>query len=253
MFLGENLSHFSPRNVVIWFTLAFQAGCINVGGFLACRRFVTHVTGFATLFGADVARLEYREAFSMLSVPLFFILGAMISSFLVDRRMIRGLAPRYATVLFIMALTNILLVAAGNLGQFGSFNDPMVLHRDYLFLAVLCFVAGLQNAMVTSASGAVVRTTHLTGITTDLGIGLVRVLFHTHKLNRRDEIRACWVRFGLIASFATGSAVAAFLFLNWQYWGFLFPAVISTLLWLNTLNRDRRHPWRRRLMAEARA
>lgn len=252
MFQGENLSHFSPRNVVIWFTLAFQAGCINVGGFLACRRFVTHVTGFATLFGADIGRMDYQQAFGMLSVPLFFVVGAMISSFLVDRRMIRGLAPRYASVLFVMALINISLVVAGNLGCFGSFSEPMVLHRDYLFLALLCFVAGLQNAMVTSASGAVVRTTHLTGITTDLGIGLVRVIFHNHKLSRQNEIRACWVRFGLIASFAAGSTAAAFLFLSYEYWGFLFPAVISSVLWANTLNRDLRHPWRRRLMMEAR-
>ncbi|MBX3041685.1 MAG: DUF1275 domain-containing protein [Bdellovibrionaceae bacterium] len=235
MFRGETLSHFSLRNAVIWFLLAFQSGMINAGGFLACGRFVSHITGFATLIGTDLAQSSVFHALGMLAVPGFFILGAMISGFLVDRRKIQGRSPRYSSVLFLIVLIHIGVLAAGLDERFGEFGEPVTYLRNYVLLALLCFVSGLQNAMVTSASGAVVRTTHLTGITTDLGIGLVRVLFHNHKLSRIDEIRAVWMRIGVIASFMLGSAIAAFIFIAHQYWGFALPTMISLVIWYMTL------------------
>ncbi len=50
-----------PSNWVLfhWFLLSFNAGCINAGGFLATGRFVSHVTGFATFFGVDLANREH--------------------------------------------------------------------------------------------------------------------------------------------------------------------------------------------------
>jgi uncharacterized membrane protein YoaK (UPF0700 family) len=239
MFRGESLSHFSLRNTVYWFTLAFQAGAINAGGFLACGRFVTHTTGFATLFGTDIAKGEIATGVGMLAVPLFFLLGAMISAFYVDRRRILGLPPRYKTVFFLIAFFNLFILIAGLTGQFGVFGEPLALTRDFILLALLCFVSGLQNALISSASGAVVRTTHVTGLTTDLGIGLVRVAFHTHKLSRETEIRATGMRIGIISSFALGGTLAAFIFFSHQYWGFILPTVISILLWIFTLRQLR--------------
>ena len=81
MFATRNTSTLSDfsidtrRNRVIWFTLAFQAGWINAGGFLACHRFVSHVTGFATQFGVDIAEFRWTDATGMLTVPLFFFNG----------------------------------------------------------------------------------------------------------------------------------------------------------------------------------
>ena len=75
------------------------------------------------------------------------------------------------------------------------------------------------------------RTTHLTGITTDLGIGMVRVFSTKQDVNiKTHETRANWVRIGLIGCFALGSTAAAFLFYHFQYLGFLGPALISLIL-----------------------
>ncbi|MBX2986671.1 MAG: DUF1275 domain-containing protein [Bdellovibrionaceae bacterium] len=239
MFRGENLSHFSLRNMLIWVLMSFQAGAINAGGFIACSRFVTHTTGFATLFGTELARGELTAGIGILSVPCYFLLGAMLSAFLVDRRRIQGQQPLYSAVMGLVCLILFTVVVAGNLGFFGVFNHPMVMARDYAFLALLCFVSGLQNAMVTSASGAVVRTTHLTGLTTDLGIGLVRVISQTRVLSREDEIRAVWMRLGIIGSFILGSTAGAFVFFTQQYWGFLLPALVASVLWVMTMKRFR--------------
>ena len=62
--------------------MAFQAGLINIGGFMACHRFVSHITGFATFFGYEINQADTSAALSMLVVPMFFLFGCMISGFL---------------------------------------------------------------------------------------------------------------------------------------------------------------------------
>ena len=53
------------RNQVLWLSLAFQGGFMNAGGFLACHRFVSHVTGYGTHVGVALGREEYLGAFEM--------------------------------------------------------------------------------------------------------------------------------------------------------------------------------------------
>lgn len=215
-------------------SLAFQAGAINAGGFLACHRFVTHTTGFATLFATDLVQGHALQAVGLLSVPLFFLLGSMVSAFFVDRRKLRHQSAQYSVVLMLMSLCCAGVVIAGNLGYFGSFGEDLALIRDYVLLGILCFVSGLQNAMVTSASGSVVRTTHLTGLTTDLGIGFVRLVCQNQPENRHNELRATRMRISIIGSFVLGSLLAASIHIQQQYWGFLLPTAISLVLWFST-------------------
>ncbi|WII71586.1 YoaK family protein [Bdellovibrio sp. 22V] len=215
--------------------MAFQAGAINTGGYLACHRFVSHVTGFGTMVGTEAAQGKWFHTLGALSVPGFFIGGTMLSAFFVDRRIQTGRRPLYPIVLFlILALTGMVAVA-GNMGLFGKFGESF-LARDYYLLAALCLASGIQNATITSAFGAIVRTTHLTGITTDLGIGVVRVISHSHKIQpRNNEIRANWMRIGLISFFTLGSFVSAYVYLHAQYWGFLIPCGIATILFFWSL------------------
>ncbi len=216
--------------------MAFQGGAINAGGFLACHRFVSHTTGFATNFGTEVALGHVRSAFGLLTVPVFFLMGSMISAFFVDRRLALARTPRYDGMFAFISLAMAYIAIAGSMGSFGLFGEPMNLTADYGLLALLCLCSGIQNATITSASGAVVRTTHLTGVTTDLGIGLVRALGADRNQNlRTHEKRANWMRIGLVASFIAGSTCAAFIFYQFQYWGFLAPALISLCLMTLTI------------------
>lgn len=234
---STSIAHFNRRNIAIWLSMAFQGGAINAGGFLACHRFVTHTTGFATSFGAEVAQGHLEAAFGLLTVPVFFLLGAMTSAFFVDRNLTLGKAPRYDWMFGLISITMMVVAVMGSWGAFGVFGEPdSSLAKDYILIALLCLCSGIQNGTITSASGAVVRTTHLTGITTDLGIGLMRVLTKDRRPEARsNERRANWMRSGLVLSFILGSAVSAFLFYQVQYWGFLGPALISMLLMIITI------------------
>ena len=211
-----------------WFLLSFLSGNVNAGGYLACHRFVTHVTGFATLVGVEVAESRFDQAVGIFSVPIYFLLGVMLSAFWVDRRIHNGKRARYDLVMLLVFLC---LAAAGVLGsleKFGTFGDALRLKQDYFLLALLCAASGLQNAAVTTASGATVRTTHLTGVTTDLGIGLVRAWYTPSKsANHRKSVRNNWLRIGSITAFLSGSIVGAFLFTHVHYKGFLLPAGIA--------------------------
>jgi len=217
---------YEPRNLFIWFLLAFQGGVLNVGGYLSVHRFVSHVTGFATLAGIYGAKQHLSEMFSTLLVPVFFVFGAMISAWFVERQRIREKSPRYSVVFSIIILNLIFIAMYGSAGFFGEFCEPFNFGRDMFLLFLLCFTCGLQNAVISSASGAVIRTTHLTGPTTDFGIGLIRI-WTTRKNINKQELFATWCRLGIFISFVFGSLIGAAVFLQLQFNGFYLPVLLS--------------------------
>jgi uncharacterized membrane protein YoaK (UPF0700 family) len=208
-----------------WFLLSFIAGCVNAGGFLGAHRFVSHVTGFATLFGAEAARGNLDQALGILSIPLFFLIGVMVSAYLVDRRVHHGQRPHYALVMTLVCLCLLGAALGGYFHLFGEFGSEPRLRKDYIFLALLCAASGLQNAAISTSSGATVRTTHLTGVTTDLGTGLVRA-FSNPKIYQ-SEMKAARLRIGTILSFGAGSAIASYFYFKLEYLGFLIPATLA--------------------------
>lgn len=226
MFKGHEDLLFEPKNLFIWFLLAFQGGSLNTAGFLAVHRFVSHLTGFATLAGVAGARFEWSTMGGMILVPIFFLFGVVISAWNIERQRLKNLPPRYPRVFAIMIFNILLIALLGIFGHLGEFGEPLTTQRDYFLLFILSFTCGLQNAVISSASGAVIRTTHLTGPTTDFGIGLVRI-WTTRSNTEKREVFANWCRFGIYWSFVAGSFISALLFINFKFYGFFLPLAIS--------------------------
>jgi len=211
-----------------WYNLAFTAGLINAGGLLACHRFVSHVTGFVTLSGVDFVRNSWREGIAALALPGFFMLGAMTSAWFSEPRpgekSPRSITPALILVALVMA-TAVVLGHAGAFGPFGITEDIM---QDYLLLVMLSFACGIQNAAATSATGASIRPTHLTGTTTDLGISIVRAAVQPKDSEARTkEMTVTLRRVGLIVAFVVGAICGANVFSQLEYTGFLLPLVTS--------------------------
>lgn len=224
---NESIAYYSKSNIVLWMIMAFQAGVVNVSGFLACHRFVSHVTGFATFFAIELAKDATLRAFGMLAVPAFFLIGAMISGQMVDVPLRTKKRPHYYIPFGLIFVFILILWVGGVAGAFGEFGDALD-RRGYFLLAILCLVCGLQNGTVSTVSRSVIRTTHLTGITTDLGLGLVRVVNAgiLPKIHS-EEFRANFMRIGIIFFFALGSLAGAVTFGRFAYEGFALPALTS--------------------------
>lgn len=224
----DTISEDNRSNIPIWMTLAFQAGVINIGGFMACHRFVSHVTGFATFFGVEMSRSHYFDAIGMLAVPLFFLVGVMISGQLVDIRIRKHLNPQYHLTFGFIFILILIVFFGGVFNFFGSFGTPLDLKRDYLLLALLCLACGVQNGTISTVSKSMIRTTHLTGITTDFGLGLIRLANRGRKgLECHGESRATMLRLGIIFFFGLGSILGGVTFAEFGYLGFLLPVFSS--------------------------
>lgn len=153
------------------YLLAFVAGAVNAGGFLAVQQYTSHMTGIVSEAADLLAIGQYRIAAFGFACLATFIAGAACTAFLVNFARSRQLQSEYAIPLLLEAT---LLMAFGILGaRIGQVEGGFVT----LTILLLCFVMGLQNAVITKISGAVIRTTHVTGIATDLGIDLGRMLF----------------------------------------------------------------------------
>ncbi|MGZ6423349.1 MAG: YoaK family protein [Bdellovibrionota bacterium] len=211
--------------------MAFQAGLFNIAGFMACHRFVSHVTGFATFFGNEAVESHFGPALGMLAVPAFFLLGAILSGLLVDVRLKLHKKPKYFLSFGLIFFLALALYIGGIFGAFGIFGEPIEAIHDYALLALLCLICGVQNGTITTVSKSVVRTTHLTGITTDLGIGIARFL-NRDRLHGPidDEVKANLMRMGIIFFFGFGSVVGGIVFRKFEYGGFLVPVLTSGIL-----------------------
>lgn len=189
--------------------LACVAGMVNVVGYLGFEhQAVTHLTGTTTLLGDAVARRDLRAISHLAAVALAFMAGATLSGVLIQDSTLR-LGRRYGVAL---VLESLLLFAA----------IPLFMHQQLAGALLAATACGLQNAMATTYSGAVIRTSHLSGMFTDLGIGLGHALRGMPLQNRR--LLLCGL---IISGFFSGSVLGALLFLRFRYAALAVPATIT--------------------------
>lgn len=223
-----------PSNQRLWLGLAFNAGFINAGGFLACHRFVSHMTGFGTQVGMNIGLNEYLFAFEMMLAPLFFILGAGYAGMLVDRKLVKNKHPNLLRGLGVITAINLVVLAGGQIGMFGEFGEPLIFQRDFLLLFLLTFCCGLQNGLFVSITAGQIRTTHITGLCTDIGLNVVKYFTMNDGATRTKEAKKNWLRVKTILGFSVGSLISVLIFQHIHYWGFLVSSMISMTLLLYT-------------------
>lgn len=207
--------------------LAAVAGAINAGGFLAIQRYTSHMTGIVSGVADDLALGRAALALAGVLLVAVFISGAITTTVLVHWARRRGMHSQFALCLLLEALLLLVFGLMGaNLAKTSAFLVPAT-------AALLCFIMGLQNAMVTKISQAVVRTTHMTGVITDLGIELGKLLYWNRGrgdtdlepvLANREKLRTHAL---LLASFASGGLGGALAF---QWLSFAATVPLALLL-----------------------
>lgn len=158
--------------------LAGLAGLINAAGFHAIGHFSSHLSGTVAVFSDELASADWSLALLAVWVVIAFTAGAMTTALLMTRLRARQTRGRYARCLIVEALLLLALAAVDRFIAPAPDGAAAFSARLLFLLGGLSFLMGFQNAIVTQISHARIRTTHVTGMITDIGVGLGQRLAH---------------------------------------------------------------------------
>ncbi|MDE4916212.1 YoaK family protein [Methylobacterium sp. 092160098-2] len=180
---GETRSPAADRALAL--SLAGVAGALNTAGFYAVGLYASNMTGNVSAISDRTGTGDLVLAAQACLLVVLFVLGATTSTLMIRRRRRKAGPGAYA---YSVCAEAFLLVAVGLLVL--PLAEPV---RSHTLVLGLSFILGLQNAAVTKISEARVRTTHVTGMITDIGIELARWLDRdasaSDRLKPHDPVR----------------------------------------------------------------
>ena len=203
MFRHQGKSRTLKHNLRIATILSFVAGIVNVTGFLEFKQLTTNVTGHFALFMNDVANFEFWKGTIYFLYIFSFLFGSFVSSFLIEKFKENRKLNIYVLPTIIECLILLSIAIISNTGE--------IKYPD-LIVCSLLFAMGLQNSFVTKISNAIVRTTHLTGLFTDLGIELSQLFFPDSHPNREKIKSTIKLRIYIICFFFLGGIIGGYLY-----------------------------------------
>jgi uncharacterized membrane protein YoaK (UPF0700 family) len=207
--------------------LAFAAGMVNVVGLLGFEhQAITHLTGTTSLLGAALGTMAWGSALHFLAVISSFVAGTAISGFLIQDSALK-LGRRYGAAL---GLESVLLACA----------VPLLNRHNHLGDYFASCACGLQNAMASTYSGSVVRTTHVSGMFTDLGICIGHTLRGLAVDRRR--LGLCLI---VIGGFFCGGIAGTVAYARLGYATLYFPAAFTGIAAIGFTVDRLRHRLRR--------
>jgi len=206
--------------------MAFVAGAVNAGTFLAVGRYTSHMTGVVSSMADELAYGDFTMAIAAMAMMLSFLGGAFVCSTLISYGQRHRMRSRYAFILVVEA--GLMLV----FGFMGSRLETKVEFTLPVTVILLCFIMGVHNAVTSIISGAAVRTTHMTGTVTDIGIELSRLTYiNVHNKKGRQRIVANRPKLTLylliLVSFLCGGITGA---LGFKHFGFKVTVPLAAFL-----------------------
>lgn len=206
--------------------LAFVAGAINAGGFLAVAQYTSHMTGIVSTMADNLALGSIGLFWTATGALASFLLGAVCSSAMVNFARQRRMSSLYALPLLLEAVLLLCFgVFGSHLASIGRLPMPAI-------VMLLCFMMGLQNAVISKLSKSEIRTTHITGTITDIGIELGKALYwNAPGTPPQDRVVGNWTKLRfltvLATSFFLGGVAGA---LGFKHLGYISTVPLAILL-----------------------
>ena len=222
MFRHQGKTRTATHTLQIASVLSFVAGMVNVAGFLAVEKLTTNVTGHFAFLVEAVFQYQLWVGFIYFLYVFFFFLGAFVSSFLVEFVSRKNENSTY----IIPIIIEIILLAF-----IAIFGNNLIENYANIIACTLLFSMGLQNSLVTKISNAVVRTTHLTGLFTDLGIELAQLFFYKEIDLQRKLVSSIRLRLTIIGFFFMGGILCGIFYTELQL-KVLFIAILVLIFGL---------------------
>lgn len=203
MFSHKGKTRNEKHNLGIASLLSFVAGLVNVVGFMAVTKLTTNVTGHFAYFIDEAFHLQFQQAFHTILYVFFFFFGAFFSNLMVElfSRIRENLIYIVPAILEALILFSIAV-----------FGEKLVHQNPDLIAFCLLFAMGMQNALVTAISHSVIRTTHLTGLFTDMGIELSQLFFHKNINDKLKLYQSINLKLTIIAMFFSGGISGGLLY-----------------------------------------
>lgn len=214
-------------NSLLGFLMAFNAGAINAGGFLVVHYYTSHMSGFLSMLADHLVLGNTLLVLAALGALLAFLGGAVVSATQMSWAQQMRLRSIYACPLIVVAALQLVFGLVGAMTL--SWKTPFAVPLTVLLLS---FIMGLQNATLSKMSNGGIRTTHMTGVVTDLGLELGKMLYW-NRMGRDDPryVHADWPRLrlylGLLSMFLLGGIVGA---LGFKRLGFICVVPLAVLL-----------------------
>ena len=204
--------------------LAGIAGAANAGGFMALGHYTSHMTGYLSQLADNVAIGNLSLVIDSVAAIALFVTGAAVSAILINWARQYRPSAQYALPI---GLQGLLFFGFASVGSAGV--EALTINRTALGL--LCFIMGLQNATITKISGARIRTTHATGMITDVGIEVGKAVYAKAAPGARThaDVAKLLILLRLLGVFFAGGVIGA---LGYGTFGFLFSIPLGVLLLL---------------------
>jgi len=230
MFRHQGKARTYSHNLRLASVLSGVAGLVNITGVLGVGTLTTNVTGHFAYFSEQLFLENYSASAVYLSYIIFFLLGSFVSGLLVEW----GTRSKPWNAYMIPVLIEILILISISLSP--ARTKDLQLAHQIIIPAGLLFAMGLQNALVTRVSQSVVRTTHLTGLFTDLGIELSQLFFYRAQKDRRTLRRSLFLKLMIIGFFFLGGLIGGFSYRHFGLKTLLLPAALLLFaLWYDRL------------------
>ena len=208
--------------------LSFVAGAINAGGYLAVREYTSHMSGIVSQMADMTVLGDWHIVLWGLGAVMAFIAGSATTTVIIHFARNSYLQSEYALPIFLEACALMLF------GMLDGAQWYLPWLWTSLTVATLCYIMGLQNAIITDISHYALRSTHVTGTVTDIGIELGRLLYWNRGA-RRDAnlvpVRSNKKKFKLLLQvlvlFFVGGVVGA---LGFKHLGYMFTCGMASLL-----------------------
>ncbi len=212
-------------NLLLASSTAFVAGMTNVAGVIAFLSFTSNITGHVAMLARKIVNREHHDIMVYSLWLMLFLLGAFTANFITKSYSKRGSYRVHAVPIFIEIIILFVVAVYGH-----NYYQETQLERE-IIIGTMLFSMGLQNGLVSTISGGLVKTTHLTGLFTDLGSELSEYL-HAAKGETSAVKQKLMIRLTILSFYLLGGIIGGYFFELYDFRIFYFiPFILLTILY----------------------
>lgn len=191
-------------NINLGSIAAFAAGMVNVSAFILFFAFTSNITGYYAILADEIAEGKNIQVLIVLAWIALFFMGSFLSNFII----IHG-QKRYRFLYHAIPL-GVEMFLLLFVWYYGDFHYEETLAETEFLIALLLFAMGIQNGLTATLSNFAVKTTHLTGLTTDLAIN-ISMLTHPQHRSNPEIFNKIKLYLSIASSYLLGGLIAGFI------------------------------------------